>query len=610
MSSHFYRIGEEVRTQRDGGSIGSAMAGEASRVYMLEWDKTFIMKIKSLELSLILYARYVDDITLACYNIRQCWSFDPILDKMVYTDNETVTTVTDEQHTFRVLQAIANSIHPQVQLTLDTPGNHTDGKMPVLDLKIWVQRDSHGLQSIHHTFYKKEVSSPYTILNKSAMSMSVKRETHFQEALRRMRNVDPAQPWEEKAKHLSEWANMLRISGYGPRYRHRILSGAITRHQQLLDDVRDKKIPSLYRTRAEMIRAKETKGGGSTAATWFLKGSVTGTLEVTSTPKSALANLLQKLLKGVPSPTGGTTKVVEGGGVPITRGLKQGNPFRKEGCAFKDPECRVNPKVDCGKMGAVYAVTCDMCGDVETTEPQGNTPTTTTTTTTSGDVTHADHATAMDPDQTQGSNNQSIINISTQSQGGVAQPGPDQPHQSLASGGATPRSGTVLVDPQPGPTQTIQNLITSNETNNRRTGITTTAGSRTNTHRNNKGKTKTSKGPKGPAKLPKVFESFDKRPHYLGHTSRSLHMRMTEHQTSMKRMDQNNAMARHVKACHNTSQVQPTFTMHLVNSYKKNVIRQTSEGIHLERQDPTLSWNDRMEWGRSRGPVRFKLTTV
>jgi hypothetical protein len=82
-----------------------------------------------------------------------------------------------------------------------------------------------------------------------------------------------------------------------------------------------------------MVKAKETKGGGSTAATWFLRGGVTGTLEVTSTPKSALANLLQNLLKSVPSPTGGRTK-----------GLKQGNPFRKEGCAFKGPRLQSKPQ--------------------------------------------------------------------------------------------------------------------------------------------------------------------------------------------------------------------------------------------------------------------------
>jgi hypothetical protein len=611
MNSHFYRIGEEIRRQRDGGSIGSAMAGEASRVYMLGWDKDFIHKVKALGLSLLLYARYVDDITLVCRNIHQCWSYDPINNRMVYNNTTVESGITDEQHTFNVLQAIANSIHPQIQLTLDIPGNHTDGRMPVLDLKIWVHKDSLGLHTIHHTFYKKPVSSPYTILNTSAMSMAVKRETHFQEALRRMKNVDPAQPWEEKARHLSEWTNMLRISGYGPKYRFRILSGAITRHLQLLEDVKEKKIPSLYRTRAEMIRAKETKGGGSTAATWFLKGGVTGTLEVTSTPKSALAGILTKLLKVVTSPTGGRTKVVEGGGVPITRGLKLGNPFRKDGCAFKDPNCRVSPKVDCGKMGAVYAVTCDICGDVEPTGPQGYTPTTASTTP-SAEAPQTNHeaaTTTVDPAWNQIPNTGSIHVFSQQlSQDEGAQQGPGQPHQSLASGGATARPGPVQDNQHQGPTQTIQALITTNRARNQQQGATLTAGSRTNTQKNNRGKTKG--GPKGPPKLPRVFKDFDQRPHYLGQTARSLHMRMSEHQTQMMRGDQKNAMARHTKNCHSTDQVQPTFTMHLVCSHNKNVVRQTSEGIHLERQDPGLSWNDRMEWGRNRGPVRFKLTNV
>jgi hypothetical protein len=154
----------------------------------------------------------------------------------------------------------------------------------------------------------------------------------------------------------------------------------------------------------------------------------------------------------------------------------------------------------------------------------------------------------------------------------------------------------------------MSELTTANWGRNRQHGVTTTAGSRSNTHKNNRGKTKG--GPKGPPKLPKVFQQFDQRPNYLGQNPRSLHMPMSEHQTSMLNGEQHNAMARHVRTCHNNSEVQPNFTMHHVSSHGKNVVRQTSEGILLERQDPSLSWNDKMEWGRSRGPVRFKTTNV
>jgi hypothetical protein len=105
--------------------------------------------------------------------------------------------------------------------------------------------------------------------------------------------------------------------------------------------------------------------------------------------------------------------------------------------------------------------------------------------------------------------------------------------------------------------------------------------------------------------LSKVFEGFDKRPHYLGHSARSLHKRMLEHMEAASRGDQSNAMARHIKACHSTDPVPPQFTMVQVTSHTKNVVRRVTEAILLERQDPVLSLNDRMEWGRKNIVVRL-----
>ena len=51
--------------------------------------------------------------------------------------------------------------------------------------------------------------------------------------------------------------------------------------------------------------------------------------------------------------------VLEDGGLPVTIGLKQRDPFRTPGCAFKDPECMIDPKEDCSGQAKVYIVTCD-----------------------------------------------------------------------------------------------------------------------------------------------------------------------------------------------------------------------------------------------------------
>ena len=98
------------------------------------------------------------------------------------------------------------------------PGKNSNGRMPVLDLAVWIQ-EVNGIQTILHSFYKKPVASPCTILKRSALSFKIKKTTPLQEALRRLGNVSPTLPWNESITHLAEYSNMLRISGYTVRER-------------------------------------------------------------------------------------------------------------------------------------------------------------------------------------------------------------------------------------------------------------------------------------------------------------------------------------------------------------------------------------------------------
>ena len=76
-----------------------------------------------------------------------------------------------------------------IQVTTDTPERDEDGRLPVLDTKLWVHDNQ-----VLYTFYKKKVSSPYTILKGSALSEIDKKDTIFQEGLRRLNNVSISLP--------------------------------------------------------------------------------------------------------------------------------------------------------------------------------------------------------------------------------------------------------------------------------------------------------------------------------------------------------------------------------------------------------------------------------
>ena len=178
------------------------------------------------------------------------------------------------------------------------------------------------------------------------------------EAFRRIGNVSQGLPWIETASHLSEYNNMLRISGYSEKERYNFTKGALERHCEMQREVQGGGRASLFRTREEIKVAKEGKGGLS-SSTWFLGGDVAATIMCQASPGSRLARIIREK---VGKSQGGELRVVmEEGGVPLTQGLKESNPFRTRGCQYGDSECLVDQRQDCGVMSAVYIIRCNTC---------------------------------------------------------------------------------------------------------------------------------------------------------------------------------------------------------------------------------------------------------
>ena len=178
--------------------------------------------------------------------------------------------------------------------------------------------------------------------------------------MRRLGNISPCLPWEEAVEHLSEYRNMLRISGYNQRERLHNIKGATQRHNQMKTEVEQGERESLYRRRRQIVEAKDLKGGLS-AASWFLGNDVKAVLSCQATPGSVLADKIRKAV-GV-NQDGTRNLVTEEGGQPVTLGLKVTDPRKTEGCQFGDPECWVKGD-KCSTMGCTYCVTCDTCKQV------------------------------------------------------------------------------------------------------------------------------------------------------------------------------------------------------------------------------------------------------
>ena len=51
----------------------------------------------------------------------------------------------------KIVNEIANSIEDMIQLTTDFPSKYEDGKVPMLDLKVWMNKNN----NIFYNFYEK-----------------------------------------------------------------------------------------------------------------------------------------------------------------------------------------------------------------------------------------------------------------------------------------------------------------------------------------------------------------------------------------------------------------------------------------------------------------------
>ena len=219
--------------------------------------------------------------------------------------------------TMEVVQEIANSINPMIKLTVDTPCNYEDGKLPVLDIKVDVN-EAEG-NRIDFEFYAKPTQNPRVILASSALSHTQKRTILTQECLRRLRNTKVELGPETQRKHLNQFMLKLKNSGYDGKFRREILDSAVKAFDKMLDDDKNGKKP-MYRSKSwnqeERLKAKLNK-----KLDWWnsnkSKTQYKSVLFVTPTPGGVLANELRKREADLNKNSKERIKIVEKGGLKV-----------------------------------------------------------------------------------------------------------------------------------------------------------------------------------------------------------------------------------------------------------------------------------------------------
>ena len=94
-----------------------------------------------------MYERYVDDTNMVVARTEVGARYDG---EQLITTVESVQEdlgIRDDKRTMTLIQSVAGYIHPSIKLTVDYPSNHTDRKVPMLDVKMWIA-DENGRKVI------------------------------------------------------------------------------------------------------------------------------------------------------------------------------------------------------------------------------------------------------------------------------------------------------------------------------------------------------------------------------------------------------------------------------------------------------------------------------
>jgi len=146
--------------------------------------------------------------------------------------------VSSDQRTMPLIKQIGDDIHLLIQLEVDYPSKHRDQKLPILDLKVWLETREKEIENqvvnvsvIMYEFYSKEMASKAVINARSALSWSTKRTVLTQEVLRVLLNRSKLLPWERVVENVNEMVLRMQYSGYSEKLRYEVVNSALKAYE-------------------------------------------------------------------------------------------------------------------------------------------------------------------------------------------------------------------------------------------------------------------------------------------------------------------------------------------------------------------------------------------
>ena len=353
LEKHTYNFADEIKRQRKGGAIGMELTGVIAQIFMVWWDREFANRLRDLHLQLLrLHQRYIDDTNLVGEQTEVGARYEDgriiITDESVREDQD----IPDDERTMKLLQSIANSIHHSVRMTIDYPSKHADKKVPMLNVKMWIEEgDDRRLLLYEH--YEKDMATKAVINATSALPKKTKRIVLTQEMLRILLHCSRNLPWETVCDHCNRFMMKLQYSGYDQIFRYEVANSAINAYMTMMEN-EERGIRPIHRpkgwNRSERIEQKQLK-----KKNWYKQGGFDSVLFIPATPEGKLKRMYERTIQK----SGLRIKVVERTGRTIKSELQRSNPFRNGGCGRDDCfVCTTTGKGNCDTESVTYEVEC------------------------------------------------------------------------------------------------------------------------------------------------------------------------------------------------------------------------------------------------------------
>ena len=340
MKNHVYEFDNKIHKQSKGGAIGVELTGDLTKVFMVWWTKQFLSKMRERETALFLYKIYVDDINMLMHIPNDI-------------DAKPLSPDEKEIESSKRVEEVGNSIHHSIIVKADCPARHPDKKLPILDLKSWLdEKDEKRI--VLYEFYQKDVSSKATINARSTLPWKSKHTILVQQTLRILRNCSRNLQWDITASHLTKMSMRMQYSGFDKTFRYNVISTAIAAFSTILEKAKKEGVP-VYRPKnwkwEERRELKESR-----KKNWYKKGGYRSVIFVPATEGSELT----KRFREVVSASGMEIKIVEKSGKTLEEVLRTSDPRKERRCRRGDcPVCSTDGKGNCKALNINYQMTCE-----------------------------------------------------------------------------------------------------------------------------------------------------------------------------------------------------------------------------------------------------------